>query len=369
MQTESPVSATEYCRYCLMCRHVCPVGHVTRRETLTPHGWGLTVASVRRGQLAWNPASVQVLYACADCGNCRTHCVNHLPLPEAIVMAREEVVQKELAPAVVYELDRALQQWGNPYVQRVPQPAQKRGDVALFVGDEAQYVWPAALEASLKLLKAAGVEPVLVGVGRNNGYLASSLGLRQTAERLARDNLEELRACGARRLLFLTPGDAFAFGTLYAERLRIEWPREVEWLEVTGFLAHHHAAGRLSFRPIQDETPTAYIDPPHAVRVPGRHGAPRQLLAAVLPRASVELFWRKERTHPCGNGALQFTQPQLADELARARLEDALQAGAQRVVTEDPGCLNQLSRHAPDYGLQVQGLYELLAGQVVGPEL
>ena len=46
---EDVILTTENCRYCLMCRHVCPVGHVTRLETLTPHGWGLTIASIRRG--------------------------------------------------------------------------------------------------------------------------------------------------------------------------------------------------------------------------------------------------------------------------------------------------------------------------------
>jgi len=42
---------TENCRFCWMCRHVCPVGRVTSRETLTPHAWALTIESVKRGQL------------------------------------------------------------------------------------------------------------------------------------------------------------------------------------------------------------------------------------------------------------------------------------------------------------------------------
>ena len=44
------------------------------------------------------------------------------------------------------------------------------------------------LPAVLKLLKAVGIEPVLIGRGRNSGYLASSLGLNDLAKDLAKKN-------------------------------------------------------------------------------------------------------------------------------------------------------------------------------------
>jgi Fe-S oxidoreductase len=361
MLMKKPIDTTENCRYCLMCRHVCPVGHVTNMETLTPHGWGLTVASVKRGLLEWDEETVGVLYKCADCGNCRAHCVNDQPLPEAIAATRKEIVQQKLAPAVVHEIQQTLQEWGNPYKRQTPKPVEGQSDVALFVGDEAEHVWPTALEASLKLLQAVGIKVVLIGIGRNNGYLASSLGLRQAAQDLASANLEDLKAIGASRLLVLSAGDFFTFSQLYEERLGISWPKDVELLEVTAFLADQLKVGTLRLRSAGDKAPSAYMDPTNAVRIPTRHAAPRQLVAAVLPKAGRELFWRQERAHPCGNSALQFTQPELADQLTQARLNDALQVGVDQIITEDPGCLSHLSRHASSVGVRVQGLYELLA--------
>jgi Fe-S oxidoreductase len=76
------------------------------------------------------------------------------------------------------------------------------------------------------------------------------------------------------------------------------------------------------------------------------------------------MFWREGRAHPCGNTALQFTQPAISDQLTQARLADAANVGALRIITEDPGCLAQLNRHAPQFGLQVEGLYEFLANQL-----
>src|SRR6188474_3518572 len=93
-----------------MCRHVCPVGYVTRLETLTPHGWGLTIASVKRGLLTWNDETVDVLYSCADCGLCRANCVTDQPLPDAIAAARAEIVRRGVAPDVVAEIDRKLRE-------------------------------------------------------------------------------------------------------------------------------------------------------------------------------------------------------------------------------------------------------------------
>lgn len=365
MPIENVILTTENCRYCLMCRHVAPVEQVTFREALSPHGWALVIASVRRGLIPWNEDTIDVLYSAADNGNSRAHCVTNQPLPEAVAAARAEVAAQGLAPAVAYRINEALLQWGTAYKEQAPATADGRGDVALFVGDDAGYLWPEALAAARKLLRTVGVEPVLIGIGRNNGYLASSLGFPDTARRLAEATLAELRQSGASRLLVLSPGDYFTLGQLYDERLGIEWPAGVELLEMTSYLAQQMASGALCFRPAR-EMPVAsiayaYVDPTLAVRVPGRHDTPRRLLAAVLPEANRrELFWRNERAHPVGSTALQYTKPDIAQKLTEARLQDALNSGAQLLVSEDPATLSHLAHSASRYNLEVQGLYELL---------
>ena len=364
MQLTNPSAATDNCRYCLMCRHVCPVGHVTHLESLTPHGWGLTIASVQRGLLTWNTETVGALYHCADCGACRANCVTDQPLPDAIAAARATVTAEGLAPASVYRVGELLATWDNPYGQAAPAPATVRGEVALFVGDDAYFARPGLVDAVVKLLAAAGIEPVLVGCGRNNGYLASSLGFPETARTLAQATLNEVAATGARRLLVLTPGDLFTFRQLYDERLGIAWPAEVALVDAVTLLAELLDAGKLAFQRLAESEPYAYLDPTHTVRVPERTDAPRRLLAAVLPGAARELFWRRERTHPTGATALQYTLPHMAMLLASARLEDAHKSGARLLVTEAAGDLALLERLAPRLGLRMQGLYELLAAQL-----
>jgi Fe-S oxidoreductase len=362
---ENVIDVTERCRHSLMCRHVCPVGNITRMETLTPHGWAQLVALERRGLSTWNAETVDALYKCADCGNCRTHCVYSNPLPEGIAAARAVVVEKGLALPSVYEMGKVLQEWENPYVKQRPVAAQGTGDVALFVGDETHHLRPGLLEAALKLLGALGIEPVLIGRGRSNGYLASSLGLPGIAKDLAVANLAELKASGARRLLVLSPGDHFAFNILYDERLGLRLPEGVELVNAVSFLAEEHAAGNLKLNASSDTTAWAYVDPTHSVRVEDRFESPRKLLAALLPSAPKELFWRDGRAYPTGEtGGLEFTQPQIADALTQARLADAANAGATGVITEGAASLHHMERHAGAYNLRVAGLYELLADQL-----
>ena len=50
-------------------------------------------------------------------------------------------------------------------------------------------------------------------------------------------------------------------------------------------------------------------------------------------------------------------------KLTQARNEDAMQAGAQGMITEDPATLHQLNQLSPT-GLPVKGLYELLADRI-----
>ncbi len=359
----TPAEATEGCRYCWMCRHVCPVGHVTHRETYTPHAWALTIESVARGQLTWNRETVDVLYACADCGLCRTHCVTDRPLPDAIAAARTDVTGAGLAAPVVYDIDAKLRASGNPYGAEAPAAAREIADVALLVGDAGAGLSPQTLEAAVVLLNAAGILALPIAVSRSTGWLPSSLGLRSTAAALGEALIAEVLQTEAREVIVMSAADRWAIEHVYPDRLGLTWPAGVVVRDLTTVLHEAHAAGRLRFQaPAGDVRPYAYHDPCHAPRLARDHAAPRALLAAALGAAEARpLFWREGRAHPCGAiGGLEFTHPTIAADLAGARLVDARAAGAGWLIADDPGCLHHLQAHAGD-GMPVRGLFEVLA--------
>lgn len=355
---------TEGCRYCWMCRQACPVGHVTARETYTPHAWALVIESVARKQLSWTRETADVMYACADCGLCQAHCATDQPLPDAIVATRTELASAGIAPPAVYEVDRQLKAHGGAYGPAAPQGGVEKAATVLFVGDAAPHFGAASVAAARKLLQAAGAAAPAIGEGRATGLLASTLGLRDTAVALARTVVDEVKASGAKEVLVLGPGDRWAFEHVYPKRLGVAWPEGVAIREVTDVLAASHAGGRLRIRQAPEGT-YAYHDPCHTPRLDPARKSARALLAAALgPSGAKNLFFRERRSHPCGaTGGLEFTRPQLADQLADARLDDAKRAGASCLVTDDPLCLHQLASRAGG-GVTVKGLYELLAERV-----
>jgi Fe-S oxidoreductase len=363
---EASVRTTENCRFCWMCRQVCPVGHATSRETLTPHAWALTIESVRRGQLAWNAETARVMYACADCGLCRSHCVTDQPLPDAIAGARGAIVAGGAAPPIVADIEAKLRAHANPYSADAPVPARQTGGVALFVGDAGRHLGAGAVAAATRLLAAIGTTVVPIGSGRSTGLLASSLGLRDAAERLARAVVDEVTASGAREVLVLSPGDRWTFEYVYPARLGVPWPVSVHVREITDVLALAVADGRLPLGRRDPLPACGYCDPCHSPRVARQRPAPRALLAATFgARPAAELFWREARAHPCGAvGGLEFTSPDIARQLAASRLADAEAAGITTLVTEDPACVAHLAAqgHA---GIELVNLYELAAAALI----
>ena len=358
---ERALATLENCRYCLMCRHVDPLGLITRRETLTPHGIALVAVSEQRGLIDWNEEMIGVLYSEVDAGVAQANCVTDQPFSEAVALVRAELVASRLAPAAVYELEERFRRHASPFGEAPVETAKGQAETALFVGDEAHHLWPASVGAACTLLGALGESPVPIGLGRSSGFLASSLGLIETARTQAKATLEELEATGAGRLVVLSPGDHFTLSQLYTERLGLDWPAGVEIVDLATLLTDALRAGRLAFTPASEGGAYAYVDPTHAARTPERFEAPRSLLRSLMPTEPVELFWHRQRAHPVGSTALQFTHPELADALTRARLEDARSRGAEVLFCEDPGSLAQLCHHAAAYNLAVRGLYETLA--------
>ena len=135
-------------------------------------------------------------------------------------------------------------------------------------------------------------------------------------------------------------------------------PSDVEIIELTSYLAEQN----LSLGKAKNGV-VAYVDPTHAVRHEARHEKVRELVTAVTQNTT-ELFFRQDRAHPAGNTHLQFSNPTLAQQLTRARLQDAQNSGATTILCEDPATLHHLNQFADKYNLEVIGLYELLAKQL-----
>lgn len=340
-----------------MCRHVCPVGRTTRREATTPHGWGLLIASVERGQLSWDAEAVDTLYQCAQCSLCLANCVTDRPLPSAIAAARAEVFAAGLAPSAVGDVDSRLRRWGNPFGELPPAAPTNSAPAALVIGAVAHHLHPDTLSAARRLLDALGIKYSPVAAGLSSAYLPYALGLLESARALAQSSLHEISASHCARLIVLTPEDAHAFLHIHPE-LGLPLPDGVEVVELITLLAEGLDDGRLEFR--ASDLSLTYHDPAYTPLFPARAAHARRVLSALTIQPVREMLWREGRAAPGGTaGGLRFTHPELAARLTRDRLAEAAETGAEWLVAEDPAAVADFEAHADGTGIKVKGLYQL----------
>ncbi len=350
-------------RYCLMCRHTCPVERVTKRESTSPHGWALLIASEKRGLVRWDAETVDTLYQCADCGLCQANCVSTRPLPAAIVAARAGVVERGVAPEIVSQVDEVLRRWGQPYGESFHNPFEDasgtQAEVGLFVGAATTARRPQTVEAASKLLNKAGVQYTILSSGRSGVNLPYTLGLWDTARMLAQQTLDEISRRGIKQVITVSREDTHTFAHIYKE-IGVAFPEDVKVIEFIEWLAARMDAGEMKVNHF-DLKGYVYHDPAHTPRVLTNATVARKVLTAMSGERVGEMLWRERAAAPAGTvGGFEFTQPALAEKLTRERLDEARRAGARGIITEDPQCTAQLAKYAE--GLPVVNLVEMIAG-------
>jgi heterodisulfide reductase subunit D len=178
------------------------------------------------------------------------------------------------------------------------------------------------------------------------GSVLLRVGLRELAGELVRHNIEQINALGVETVVTSCAGcyktfsqDYPAFGALNARVLHS-----------SQFFMELIQQGRL--RPsMSTKLKVTYHDPCHL----GRHGrvfdAPRDLIAALDRIQLREMPRNRENAWCCGaGGGVRSAFPEWARETSRIRVQEAIQTGADTVVTACPFCLQNLSA-----GLQAEG--------------
>ena len=342
-------TAVRSCRFCPMCHHADLVTTLTRRETTSPRGRGLTLFALEQGKLSWDASVADVLYRFTADGLSRHVCAGHINHDEMVIEGRRRVAAAGAAPEAVGRVRANIEKTGNPWGEADPGPERalgikaRRRDAAVLVvlGPAARVRRPEAARAFGRLLERAGLVPAVLDEEGDPGLLLYQLGLPEPAHASARTLAEKIRASGAREVVTPDPdvyrtltagfGDFPGLGKAAAVR------HAAEFLET---LARE---GRLKFRP--PAAKTAYHDPCALARFSPLIAPPRALIKAVSGRDPLELPWNREAAACSGEcGGLPFTYPDLARAAAERRAAQARETGAEVLVTAGPGTAHHLAQ-------------------------
>jgi hypothetical protein len=139
----------------------------------------------------------------------------------------------------------------------------------------------------------------------------------------------------------------------WAKKLGIEY--DIKARHYSEVLAEKIKKGEFKFPDKAGEkVKVAWHDSCHIGRVSGVYDQPRELIKAVPNAELVEFEHNRQDAHCCGSVLNLIKDPPVAAEIGKTRLDEAVQAGAKKVLALCPCCEFQFRVTADKEGLSVE---------------
>ncbi len=251
---------------------------------------------------------------------------------------------------------QAFREWwtARPAASSVAAPKLR---VALFAGCVGDFVLPRQLIAGVKVLEAFGVEVVFPRKQTCCGLPLSSLGEKEMAKRVARQNIAAFADdCDA--IVTLCASCATQLKYQYVKLLGDEAKAFADKVvDFSSFVHDRLDLGAKAFAPTLEKT--TYHASCHQCRV--LNGADE---ARVLLKKASSYVAAREEEVCCGfGGSYSAKFPEVSAELLKQKLDGAVATGATRIALDCPGCTLQISGGAHKRGLDLKVVHvaEVLA--------
>lgn len=367
------------CRFCVMCRHVCPVGNATAKESGAPRGLALNIFASEQGLSAIDDESHKNLIAnCTLCGACYESCITQQNLPEVILAAREKAV----AAGGVCEEAAAVKSnfltYGNPFNDRI-QPERfaggrisKTAAVAFFPGCTALYKEHNIIESALKLLDMANVNYTMLAGADCCAAPLKELGFSKEfsahAEKLTRIILDT----GVKKIVTVCPTCAYWMNASFRE---MDKTGTVEIVNFPDYFADLSRENKKITVKNQRDMKIRVQSPCRMARSLGRFDPTINLLRHI-PGMAIDMFnaenfvdktLRVPESLCCGGcGGTRFVDAATADMVASYQIDHIRQNVIEfdTLVTTCSTCKDQLGRAAKEKNIEVLHIAELLASML-----
>lgn len=346
MFSENAKKQIEACRFCWMCRHVCPVGLATGKEADTPRGRAVLLNYMLKGF----PIEREVMpdmFACALCGNCSSWCETGFEPTVFIREARREAVIDETVPENVKPIVERVLEKGSIYSEEKQLfPGFKpHADVLLVTGEVARIKHPEIAKALISIMQKAGVDfTVLENEPPTGSTMYDLVGPLDEVKSVAQHFSETVKTTGASTLVVTDPADASflkqdcaTWGIVPAERI-VSATSFVNGLLKEGYLKAVQSLSKI----------VTFHDPCRLARNLDETEDARDILKAIGSDLH-EMYLNRENTRCCGGELLNSYLKQTAGLISRTRLDDAKRTGAEICVTACPGCADMLSNEGGEF--------------------
>jgi len=224
-----------------------------------------------------------------------------------------------------------------------------------FPGCTAAYRQQDTARASVKILRAGGIEFDVLGERELCcGSVLFNSGFFDEGVEIAKKNLEMFKELGIKKIITACAGCTKTFKETYAHLFAEEGlPYEVK--NITEVVDELIQEGKLKFKENGEKIRVTYHDPCHLGRSLGTYEPARRILRAIPGIEFVEMKRNRENSRCCGaGGGVRSAYPETAISLAKRRIADAEEVGAELIVTPCPFCVLNLGDGAKQKGSNVK---------------
>ncbi|MCK5253979.1 MAG: (Fe-S)-binding protein [Thermoplasmata archaeon] len=332
---------TCYAASCGLCRRNCPIYDVTGRMVHSSTGKNRIIRGYLEGKIEPSQELAEAVFTCTLCGNCDVMCA--VPNTEHFIAMRQELVEKGFFVESLDAVSRNVEETGSIYAQSMAEP--RPGKVTVYAGCRWGYR-ANALRRILAVLELAGMEPRILDEVCC-GYPLRVFGFKDRYD-ANRGRLVKVLE-GQEEILTLCPTCT------------------VELVEGNELPARHameamvERIGDVEVRHPLDAVVT-YHDSCHNARYMNVVDEPRDLLRHI-GATIVEMPNHGVHTTCCGGGGgLVSTRSDLAAEVGKARVEEAVATGATILTTDCPTCFSNLREATQELGnpIKVALIWDLL---------
>ncbi len=348
------------CRYCWMCRHICPVAGSTGNEAWTPRARGLLVSMVERGT-EFDASIAETMYKCSLCEACANDCVTGFKPSEYIREARTLAVANGFEPAGVTKAMKNLMEKNNIYgdtvnaeILELIDELPEKASILLYLGQTGTTRGFSTGKAMIQILKKADVDfTVLREEPVSGAFLNELMGYVGEVQQQAEKTAKAMLAVGAKTIVVLNPHDACIFKNQY-----MAWGLlpGTEVITATAYLAKLIADGILQVHKVKKTA--SFQDPCRLTRGLDETEPSREILNA-LGIELKELFLNKKMGRCCGGAVLNAHSPEVVESMVQTRKEDAVRIGSHCIITACPDCQNLMNNYGENT-VEIIDLFELL---------
>ena len=341
---------------------VCPVYDTIPRkwEPFFARGKIMLANGLLKGELEPTQDLADIIFQCMICGSCKFTCnysyhpslrhpthevIDHPKIWEAL---RADLVEVGFTIPRHAELLKYCENNYNPYFEKHIDrmkwlPADRifpvEADYVLFMGCTEPYRLPEILQNLIKIQDAVKLNFTILTDEWCCGSIALRTGDHTLAKKLMEHNFEAFKTSKVTRVITHCAG---CYRTLKMDYPAFLPEFDLEILHVTELIQELLKKGQLTFSN-EVARKVTYHDPCHLGRHTGLYDAPRHILNQIPGLEFIEMLRMRENSWCCGaGGGVKSGFGDLALQIAKSRIEEALETGADTIVTTCPFCLRNL---------------------------